>query len=48
MTDTKRQIDRFKEAAHSLECDESEAAFKRSLRMIAKAHVEKKPTKENG
>lgn len=31
------QIDRFKEAARALECDESEEAFKRSLRKVAKA-----------
>lgn len=34
------QIKRFQELARSLECDEDEEAFKRSLRKVAKA----KPT----
>ena len=37
-----RQSDKFKQAALELECNHDEAAFKRSLRAIAKAHVEKK------
>jgi hypothetical protein len=32
-----QQIDRFKEAARALECNEDEEAFKRSLRKVAKA-----------
>ena len=39
------QIDKFKAAARDLECNEDEAAFKRSLRTIAKAPVEKKPVR---
>ena len=39
------QIDKFKQAARNLECDEDEVAFKRSLRAIAKAPVEKKVRK---
>lgn len=39
------QSDKFKEAARELECNEDEAAFKRSFRAIAKAPVEKKPAK---
>ena len=37
-----KQIDKFKAAARAIECNEDEAAFKRSLRAIAKAPVEKK------
>ena len=36
------QLEKFKQAARALECDESEPAFKRSLRAIANAPVEKK------
>lgn len=39
------QINKFKQAARTLECDESEEAFLRNLRTIAKAHVEKTPAK---
>ena len=45
MSQNQSQIDKFKQAARALECDESETAFKRSLRAIAKAPVEKKPAK---
>jgi hypothetical protein len=38
-------LDAFKAAARELECDESEEAFKRNLRAIAKAPVEKKSGK---
>ena len=31
------QLDKFKQAARALECDEDEEAFKRSLRKVAKA-----------
>ncbi len=31
------QIDRFKETARALECNEDEESFKRSLRKVAKA-----------
>ena len=36
MTD-KPQIEKFREAARKLECDESEEAFERKLRKLAKA-----------
>ena len=36
------QLEKFKAAARAAECDESEAAFKRALRAIAKAPVEKR------
>ena len=39
------QIDKFKAAARAIECNEDEAAFKRSLRAIAKAPVKKKEGK---
>lgn len=39
------QVEAFKQAARDLECDESEEAFRRNLRTIAKAPVEKKSTK---
>jgi hypothetical protein len=39
------QLDKFKQVARSLECNEDEAAFKRSFRAVAKAPVEKKPAK---
>ena len=43
MNDQERsQINKFKETARDLECDDDESAFKRSLRAIAKAPVEKK------
>ena len=40
------QGDRFNEAAHAFDCDEDEEAFKRSLRRVAKAPIEKKPVKQ--
>lgn len=36
MTPKPNQIDRFKEAARALECDEDEAAFDAKLRDVAK------------
>lgn len=46
MTKTEQsQVETFKQAARDLECDESEDAFRRYLRAIAKAPVEKKPAK---
>jgi hypothetical protein len=39
------QLEKFKESARALECDENETAFKRSFRAVAKAPVEKKPAK---
>lgn len=36
------QLDKFKETARALECDEDEEAFKAKLRKVVKAPVEKK------
>ena len=36
MTDDKQQLDRFKEAARKLGCDEDEKAFDEKLKGIAK------------
>lgn len=33
------QLDRFKETARALGCDESEAAFDEKLRLIARSHA---------
>jgi len=33
----KSQIQKFRETARALECDESEAAFNRALKKVAKA-----------
>jgi len=43
--DVKAQIDKFKAAARELECDESEEAFRRNLRAVAKTSIEKKSAK---
>lgn len=47
---TKTQFDKFKQAASGLECDESEAAFDRALKAVAKAKQadEKNPKKASG
>lgn len=45
MTD-KKQIDKFREAARELECDESEAAFDKKLKKIAKSQSPEKPSKD--
>jgi hypothetical protein len=45
MPDAQSQSDKFTATARALECNEDEAAFKRSFRAIAKAPVEKKPAK---
>jgi hypothetical protein len=37
MTQKQSQIDRFKEAARELECDDDEARFDAKLKKIAKA-----------
>lgn len=44
MTDA-AQIDKFKELARELECDEDEAAFEGKLRKVAKAQ---KPEADDG
>ena len=43
--DASPQREKFIAAARALDCNEDEAAFKRSLRAIAKAPVEKKTVK---
>jgi hypothetical protein len=45
VTEKQAQLEKFKQAARELECDESEEAFRRNLRAIAKAPVEKKAAK---
>ncbi len=43
MDDSKRsQLDKFKDLARELECDEDEAAFKEKVRRVAQSPVEKK------
>lgn len=44
MADEKTQLDKFKEAARKLECDDDEKRFKERLGKLAKAKPEK-PTK---
>jgi len=39
--DKKNQLDRFKEAARELDCDEDEKSFKDKLRRIAKQQPKK-------
>jgi len=40
------QSDRFKEAAHQLECDDDEAAFNAKLKKVAKAKLPAEPAKK--
>ncbi len=42
--DDKTQLDRFKEAAHKLGCDEDEAAFDSKLKEISRKRPPKKPS----
>lgn len=42
MPDSKPQLDKFKEAARELECDDDPEAFKKRLKKLAKA----KPAEE--
>ena len=42
---TKDQIDRFKEAARALECDDDDAHFDEKLKKVAKAPKPKDETK---
>jgi hypothetical protein len=44
-TDTRTQIDRFRETARQLGCDEDEAAFRDKLRVIARQKPKDEPTK---
>ena len=46
MTD-KKQIDKFREAAKELECDESEKAFDTKLSAIAKKSLDNSPKTKN-
>lgn len=43
----KTQIGKFKNAARKAECDESEAAFDRALKAVAKAKPEPKKPKRD-
>jgi hypothetical protein len=43
-TDTPSQIDRFRETAKELGCDEDEAAFRDKLRVIARQKPKDEPT----
>jgi len=44
---TEPQIDRFRQKARELECDEGEAAFEDKLRRIVQQKSEKEKTTEN-
>ncbi len=44
---TKTQIDRFREMAKQLECDEDEAAFRDKLRVIAKQKPKEEPKQKH-
>lgn len=47
MTDNpKTQIDKFKEAARELECDDDDQRFKERLGKLAKATPQSKPAKD--
>ncbi|MGS4886362.1 hypothetical protein [Roseibium sp. MB-4] len=48
MIKEKSQIDKFKEAAKELECDESEEAFDAKLKSIAKSQPSKGEKKKGG
>jgi hypothetical protein len=45
MTQNPSQIDKFKETARALECDEDEERFKANLRKVAKAPRQPKAEK---
>jgi hypothetical protein len=45
MADKKPQLDKFKEAARELECDDDEQRFKERLSKLVKAKPEANPTK---
>lgn len=45
MTQVKKQIDKFKEAARELETDQSEAEFDRVLKKVAKPAKDDEPKK---
>jgi len=46
-TPTKTQLDKFKEAAHKLECDEDEKRFDATVKELAKTGGDKKPVKKD-
>lgn len=49
MTKKSSQIDKFREAARELECDESEEAFERKLKKLTGKRVKPaKPKKKGG
>ena len=43
VTDNRSQVDRFREIAKKLGCDEDEAAFDEKLRVIAKQKPKEEP-----
>lgn len=45
MLDKKQQIDKFKQAARELECDDDDQKFKERIRRIANARKVPKPEK---
>ena len=46
MKENSEQLDRFKEAARQLECDDDEAKFNAKLKKIAKAKSPSEPDKK--
>ena len=44
---SKSQLDRFKEAARELECDDDEARFDATVKRVAKADNQSKPVKKD-
>ena len=47
MEERKKQIDRFKEAARELECDEDEKRFDATVKELAKTGCDKNPEKKD-
>ncbi|MCF6314990.1 MAG: hypothetical protein L3J30_01590 [Marinosulfonomonas sp.] len=47
MPQKQTQLDRFKEAARELECDEDEKRFDATVKELAKAGGDKKPEKKD-
>ena len=48
MPQNKKQIDRFKEVARELGCDESEERFNENLKRIAKAKPKARENEKSG
>lgn len=47
MSNDKSQLDKFKEAARELDCDEDEKRFDAYVKKLAKAGGDKKPEKKD-